>query len=115
MLRLDYVDRGIALYGKQSNKIKIFSDELGLLERYEKKRNIEVIAGGDELEVFHSLMAARTLVISNSTFSLCAAYLSNVVETLVRPLIWSRKYLEDELTVGFGGAVIKLPNSFYAI
>jgi hypothetical protein len=115
LLNLSYLDSAIEKYWKKQEQLFIYSDGEEIRRRYEKKSNISVITGGDEIETFTNLMNCKTLIVPNSTFSLCAAFLSPTIETLVRPFRWTRNSMNDQLTDSFQGEVDFLTNRFTQI
>lgn len=114
LVKLDYVDRVISNFQDKFNKIEIQSDILGVLTRFQHKKNIIVQENKDEIEVFKNLLFSNNLVITNSALSIAAAFLSKNLNLLIRPNRLSRKYLIDELI--FQNAKNKniFSNSFYS-
>ena len=112
LIKLDYIDRAINTFSNH-RIIEIHSKTIGILERYHHKKNIELKIGENEIKTFNKFMNAQKLVISNSTFSLSAALLSDNLLHLIRPSIWSKKYIFDELTINYKKSIHILQNSFY--
>ena len=112
LIKLDYIDRAIDTFSSD-RIIEIHSKTIGILERYHHKKNIELKIGENEIETFNKFMSAQKLVIPNSTFSLSAALLSDNLLLLIRPSIWSKKYIFDELTNNYKNSIHIMQNSFY--
>jgi hypothetical protein len=112
LLNLSYLDTAIEKYWGREQDLFIYSDGEEIKSRYEKKSKISVISGGDEINTFLNLMNCKVLIVPNSSFSLCAAFLSPTVEILVRPVRWTRNILSDQLTDGFQGKIDFITNRF---
>jgi hypothetical protein len=115
LINLSYIDRAIYHLKDHHQMFEIYSDELGLLQAYEEKNGVNVVVGNNPIETFTTFLSATTLVVPNSSFSLCAAYLSPYNLETYRPAIWSRKYVFDELTSQLKSKIITIPNSFYPL
>jgi hypothetical protein len=113
LIKLSYIDRVLSDYIEIGATIKIYSDELGLLARYQDNKNILLKIGGADIDVFRDLMKANCLCVPNSSFSVTAAWLSNSINLLIRPERWSKKYDRDELTNGFIPEIRYVNNWFY--
>jgi hypothetical protein len=103
LIKLTYVDQLISEYVKAGVGIKIYTDELGLLERYQDNLHVTL----------KELMSANILCVPNSSFSVAAAWLSNRIQLLIRPARWSRKYESDQITDDFPYPVRRVNNWFY--
>jgi hypothetical protein len=114
LLNVGYLDSVISTYMTQEKTIDIYTDDPFFKERYPHLSNLNILVGGNDIEVFHAFLNAETLVTANSTFSLCAGLLSEVNQTVYRPALWTRNILSDDLCLGFEDKDIRLvPNSFY--
>lgn len=113
-----YLDRAIDEADRTSpvERVTLCTDDKALVDLYGDNRHIECVVGGNDREVFRMMLCARRLIIANSTYSLMAAYLSPNVERVYRPLYWTRKVLDDDLTTADGPfEVVRLENSFLPI
>jgi hypothetical protein len=113
-----YLDRAVDEADRTSSveHVTLFTDDKALVDLYGDNRHIECVVGGSDLDVFRRMLCARRLIIANSTYSLMAAYLSPNVERIYRPLYWTRKVLDDDLTTSDGPFdVVKLENTFLPI
>jgi hypothetical protein len=115
LIRMAYLDTAISALENKYASFEIFSDAVGILERYGKKSNVTISTELDDLKVYSALRNASTLVIPNSTFSLTAAYLSRQLRLLVRTARWSRKYPHDELTSHLRCKQFIISNTFYSV
>jgi hypothetical protein len=114
LINAGYLDGIISQYISIGKKVTVFTDDPIFKEKYSHLSNLTVICGGDDIEVFNTLLNAETLIAANSTFSLCAGLLSGVNRILYRPAFWTRNLLSDDLCLGFEGKDIRwTPNSFY--
>ena len=113
LVKLDYIDRIISIYQNTLKKIVIYTDILGILNRYQNKKNITVFEEKDEVEIFKIFLFSNNLVIANSALSISAAYLSENINLLVRPNILSRQYINDELNFKHIENKYFYSNSFY--
>jgi hypothetical protein len=113
MVNLSYIDRAISILQHTYHNINIYSEPNDLLQSYAEKKGLALHLSLTAEEVFSALLESETLVVSNSSFSLSAAYLSNSVKTLFRPARWSRKYGTDSLTDNIGMDVRYISNTFY--
>ncbi|MCF8163525.1 MAG: alpha-1,2-fucosyltransferase [Polynucleobacter sp.] len=113
LINLSYLDSSIEKLWDKKNELIIFSDGDEVRKRYENKNGIRVETGGSDIDTYRTMMAATTLIVPNSTFSLSAGFLSPVTKKICRPLIWSRKYLSDDLTQGIQPEVECISNTFY--
>ena len=96
-------------------RVVIYSDEPAEAKKIFASAEIEASNELDDLAVFRKFLLTERLLIPNSTFSLCAAYLSNRLNTLIRPARWTRKITSDELLYGFRGQVRTVANAFFSI
>lgn len=113
LLNLSYIDRAIYNLKNKYDLFEIHSEEVGLLAAYKEKKGVKVIIDSDSIATFQTFLSAKTIVIPNSSFSLCAAYLSPFNALTLRPAVWSRKYVADDLTTDFPSTLMYLSNSFY--
>lgn len=115
LVNLSYLDMAIEKLWDQSQELLLFSDGEEIKKRYQSRAGIRVMFGQSADETYKILLGASTLIIPNSTFSLTAAYLSSKIETLCRPVQWSRRYLHDDLTQDFAAKEVRITNNFYPI
>ena len=96
-----------------NNNFNVFTDSEYIKNYAESTDRIKNIAiGGNDIECFNHLRNSEILVIPNSTYSLMAAFLSKKIKLLVRPSLWSRKWVVDELTCDTPFPVKYIYNSF---
>ncbi len=115
LVNLSYLDMAIEKLWDQSQELLLFSDGEEIKKRYQSRAGIRVMFGESADKTYKTLLAASTLIIPNSTFSLTAAYLSPNIKTLCRPVQWSRRYLDDHMTQGFAAKEVRISNNFYPI
>jgi hypothetical protein len=114
VLDIGYLDRIIFTKIPRNQPITIFTDDSIFSKKYPALENLNIITGGNDLEVFHTFLNAEILITANSSFSLCAGLLSETNKTIYRPAFWTRNILSDDLCMGFEDRKIHLiPNSFY--
>ena len=114
VLNIGYLDRVVSTKIPRNQPITLFTDDSVFAKKYPAFENLNIIAGGNDLEVFHAFLNAEILITANSSFSLCAGLLSEKNKTIYRPAFWSRNILSDDLCMGFEDRKIHLiPNSFY--
>ncbi len=115
VINFSYFDKVISEEIAIGKRVVIYSDEPTEVKKIFSSPEIEVSNELDDLVVFNQLLLAEKLLIPNSTFSLCAAYLSNRLTTLIRPARWTRKITSDELLYGFRGQVRTVANAFFGM
>jgi len=93
----------------------LISDGKEIEKYYGSQQKIKVITDVTSKSAYQTMLAATTLIVPNSTFSLTAAFLSRNVRTICRPAKWSRKYINDNISDGIDKSEIKITNSFYPI
>jgi hypothetical protein len=113
LINLSYLDSAIEKFWDKKNELIIFSDGEEIQKRYEGKVGIKVETGGSDMVVYKAMLAAHTLIVPNSTFSLSAGFLSPVTQKICRPFTWSRRYLSDDLTNELKLEVQYITNTFY--
>jgi hypothetical protein len=114
ILNLGYLDNIIATHIANGKTVDIFTDDPFLDQRFPKISKLNILVGGNDIDVFHAFLNAETLITANSTFSLCAGLLSELDNIIYRPALWTRNILSDDLCLGFEDKDIRLiPNSFY--
>jgi Glycosyl transferase family 11 len=114
-INFGYFDKVISEEIALGKRVVIYSDEPIEARKIFASPEIEASEEQDDLAVFRHFMLAEKLLIPNSTFSLCAAYLSNRLNTLIRPARWTRKISSDELLFGFRGKLRVVANTFFEI
>jgi hypothetical protein len=114
ILNLGYLDNILATYIANGKTVDIFTDDPFLEQRFPKLAKLNIVVGGNDIDVFHAFINAETLITANSTFSLCAGLLSEGKNVIYRPALWTRNIFSDDLCLGFEDKDIRLiPNSFY--
>jgi hypothetical protein len=114
-INFGYFDKVISEEIALGKRVVVYSDEPTEVKKIFASPEIEASIDLDDLAVFRQFLLAERLLIPNSTFSLCAAYLSNRLNTLIRPARWTRKITGDELLYGFRGQVRTVANAFFSI
>jgi hypothetical protein len=114
-INFGYFDKVISEEIALGKRVVIYSDEPVEARKIFASSEIKVSEEQDDLAVFRQFLLAEKLLIPNSTFSLCAAYLSNRMNTLIRPARWTRIVVSDELLFGFRGRVRIIANAFFDI
>jgi hypothetical protein len=114
-INFGYFDKVISEEIALGKRVVIYSDEPVEARKIFASPEIEASEEQDDLAVFRHFMLAEKLLIPNSTFSLCAAYLSNRLNTLIRPARWTRKISSDELLFGFRGKLRIVANTFFDV
>lgn len=114
-INFGYFDKVISEEISNGNRVIICSDEPKTVRSFFTSNQIDVCEENDDMAVFHKFLSAKKMVIPNSTFSLCAAYLSEKINVLIRPARWTRNLTKDELLFGFRGDVKTVANSFFGI
>ena len=114
-INFGYFDKVISEEIALGKRVVIYSDEPTEVKKIFPSPEIEASNELDDLAVFRQLLLAERLLIPNSTFSLCAAYLSNRLNTLIRPARWTRKITGDDLLYGFRGEVRTVANAFFSL
>ena len=115
LINLSYLDNAIEKLWDRKNELIIFSDGDEVRKRYENKIGVRVETGGSDIDTYKTMLAASTLIVPNSTFSLSAGFLSPHAKKICRPLLWSRKYLSDDLSIGIQTKVLNESNTFYSL
>jgi hypothetical protein len=114
-INFGYFDKVISEEIALGKRVIIYSDEPAEAKKIFASPEIEASNELDDLAVFRKFLLAERLLIPNSTFSLCAGFLSNRINTLIRPARWTRKITNDELLYGFRGQVRTVANAFFSI
>ncbi len=114
-INFGYFDKVISEEIALGKRVVIYSDEPIEIRKIFASSEIDVSEEQDELAVFRQFLLAEKLLIPNSTFSLCASYLSNRLNTLIRPARWTRKISSDELLFGFRGKLRVVANTFFEV
>lgn len=83
----DYFQRALRRVQTPYDRIIAVSDEPELIKEYLGLERIEVY-NGNEIQDFQILQGAESLIISNSTFSWWAAYLSRDCKQIIAPKYW---------------------------
>ena len=115
---LSYIDRSIYYVNNlnnQLNRFTIFSDGNLINSIYDHFNNFDFNTDSSDITVFHKLRSSRIAIIGNSSFSLIAAYLNENLTLLIRPSIWSRKWIYDDLTTDINTKCVYIDNSFINI
>ena len=115
LINLSYLDNAIEKLWDRKNEMIIFSDGDEVRKRYENKIGIRVETAGSDIDTYKTMLAASTLIVPNSTFSLSAGFLSPYAKKICRPLLWSRKYFSDDLSMGIHTKVLSESNTFYSL
>ena len=96
VISMDYIMRGVTLLGSELKEFRVVTDDIGSLERLFPRIIEEIglnhIHSGNQLKDFKTLASSKSLIISNSTFSWWAAYLSQ--GCVVAPSKWFEAPLE---------------------
>jgi hypothetical protein len=114
-INFGYFDKVISEEIALGKRVVIYSDEPVEARKIFASTEIEASEESDDLAVFRQFLLAEKLLIPNSTFSLCAAYLSDRLNTLIRPARWTRKISSDELLFGFRGKFRVVANTFFEV
>jgi hypothetical protein len=114
LINLSYLDSAIEELWDQKQDLLLFSDGEEILKRYQSRPKIKITVGGDMRIAYKAMLEANILIVPNSTFSLSAAFISEHLTKVCRPLRWSRQYINDDLTLGINKHEIRMSNSFYS-
>ncbi len=113
LINFGYFDKVIGEALNSGREVVIYSDDPRKVRQFFAHPGIEIPDALDDIEIFRRFLGARVLVTSNSTFSLTAAYISEILLRLVRPARWAKVIVSDELLWGFRREVDSIPTRFY--
>ena len=113
LVDFSYFDRCVSMLPSNVTNIQLFSDDEKIFKIYGNQSSIfNYQVNNEEIETFHKLRSSNILIIPNSTFSLMAAYLSSNLTLLMRPVIWSKRWIHDQLTSDLNFQCDYVHNSF---
>ena len=113
LIDFSYFDRCLNQLPPKVTNIQLFSDDERIFRIYGcESRLFNYKVNVEEIETFHRLRSSNILIIPNSTFSLMAAYLSTNLTLLMRPVIWSKRWIHDQLTSDLNFKCKYIHNSF---
>ena len=111
-----YFVRSISYFNKLFNnqtKFFIFSDDLDYISKIDYLKNIEteLISDSDPVSSFIKLSNFQNYIISNSTFSLLASFISsrknNLINNICVPKIWHNTTLFEDTNLFINDPKIK--------